>query len=236
MAIQLISFDLDDTLWAVDPVMIQANLTLYRWLESHAPKFTARYRLEDFGRLRQQAVEQQPEIAHSVTAVRLTVLNRGLLNSGYTEAESDQLTEAAFEVFLQARNQVELFQHAQQLLIDLSQRYRLAALSNGNADVERVGLGDYFEFALNADQVGRAKPHPLMFEQMLTRADIAADEVLHIGDHPEHDIAGAQACGLHTLWVNFAGTSWPGSGQGPDLEVQCLSQIPQKIAEFRPAN
>lgn len=229
--IKLISFDLDDTLWAVDPVIVQANLTLYRWLETNAPAFTEHYQLEDFNHLRQAVVDEQPEIAHSVTAIRLAVLNKGLLNSGYDNDTADQLTQAAFDVFLAARNQVELFQHAQQMLIDLSANYRLVALSNGNADVEKVGLGELFEFGLNADQVGKAKPHPLMFEQMLEQAGVSADEVLHIGDHPDHDIRGAQDCGLHTLWVNFAGKPWP-VGQKPDLEVRCLSEIPVAISRF----
>ncbi|WP_421867464.1 HAD family hydrolase [Motiliproteus sp.] len=229
--IKLISFDLDDTLWAVGPVIVQANLTLYRWLDTNAPAFTERYQLEDFDKLRRIVVSEQPDIAHSVTAIRLAVLTKGLLDSGYDNAAAEQLAEAAFEVFLAARNQVELFQHAQQMLIDLSANYRLVALSNGNADVEKVGLGEFFEFGLNADQVGKAKPDPLMFEQMLERAGVVADEVLHIGDHPDHDIRGAQDCGLHTLWVNFSGKPWP-EGPKPDLEVRCLSEIPGAIARF----
>ncbi|WP_315982217.1 hypothetical protein [Aliamphritea spongicola] len=35
--IKCITFDLDDTLWAVDPVITHANNTLYGWLDEHAP-------------------------------------------------------------------------------------------------------------------------------------------------------------------------------------------------------
>ena len=70
-----------------------------------------------------------------------------------------------------------------------------------------------------------------MFQQMLTRARLAPSQVVHIGDHPEHDILGAQNCGLHTLWVNFSGQSWPGA-QPPDLEVDCLSQIVPALQAF----
>ncbi len=232
MAIKLISFDLDDTLWAVGPVMVQANLCLYQWLQQHAPRFSQRYALEDFGRLREQVVKQHPEIAHSVTAVRLAVLQQGLSNSGYNEADTQALAKAAFDVFLVARNQVELFQHAQQMLSELSTHYRLAALSNGNADINLVGLGRYFEFSFNADQLGQAKPHPLMFEHMLEQAQVDATQTIHIGDHPEHDIAGAQNCGLHTLWVNFANSPWLGT-QTPDLQVNCLSEVVTAIEHYQ---
>ncbi len=234
MSIQVISFDLDDTLWAVQPVIVRANLTLYRWLEIHAPRFSVHYQLEDFDRLRLEVLEQQPDIAHSVTAIRLAVLQHGLSQSGYADNAAKQLTRAAFEIFIQARNRVDFFQHAQQMLTELSTHYRLIALSNGNADVYRVGLGDLFEFALNADQVGQAKPHPLMFEQMLQRARVEPRQVIHVGDHPEHDILGAQNCGLHTLWVNLARAPWP-EGATPDLEAHCLSEVVPKIRAFLPS-
>jgi putative hydrolase of the HAD superfamily len=233
--IKVISFDLDDTLWAVGPVIVQANLALYRWLETHAPRFTARYQLEDFARLRHEVVTSQPDISHSVTAIRLAVLLRGLSQSGYSDTDAETLTQAAFEVFLAARNRVELFQNGQQMLTELSTHYRLVALSNGNADVEMVGLGQFFEFALNADQVGQAKPHPLMFEQMLQRANVSPEQVIHVGDHPEHDIEGAQGCGLHTLWVNFGREKWPG-GRRPDLEVSCLSEVVPMVRGYHPAS
>tara|TARA_R110002094_G_scaffold57798_6_gene68943 strand:+ start:1097 stop:1807 length:711 start_codon:yes stop_codon:yes gene_type:complete len=231
MTIKVISFDLDDTLWAVKPVIVQANHALYHWLECHAPGFTEHYQLKDFDRLRIEVLERQPEISHSVTAIRLAVLRRGLTKSGYSADEVNALTQAAFDVFIAARNQVTLFQHAQQMLTELSTQYRLIALSNGNADIDRIGLGGLFEFALNADQVGQAKPHPLMFEQMLERCAVAADQVIHVGDHPEHDILGAQNAGLHSLWVNFARTPWAG-GTPPDLESHCLSEVAAKIRGY----
>lgn len=233
MAIKVISFDLDDTLWAVQPVITQANRSLYLWLDSHAPRFTARYPLQDLGRLRDEVLRQQPQIAHSVTAIRLAVLQHGLSQSGYAAPDAERLTQAAFAVFMEARNRVALFEHAQQMLTELSAHYRLIALSNGNADLERVGLGTLFEFALNADQVGQAKPHPLMFEQMLARTGVAPGQVIHVGDHPEHDILGAQQCGLHTLWVNRARIPWP-QGTAPDLEVNCLSEVVPKIRAYPP--
>lgn len=233
MTIKVISFDLDDTLWAVQPVITQANQALYHWLDSNAPLFTAHYQLQDFNRLREEVLRQQPHIAHSVTAIRLAVLHHGLRQSGYATPDAARLTQAAFAVFIEARNQVDFFQHAEQMLSELSVLYRLIALSNGNADVHRVGLGKLFEFALNADQVGQAKPHPLMFEQMLTRTGVAPEQVVHVGDHPEHDILGAQHCGLHTLWVNRARNPWPLS-TAPDLEVNCLSEVVAKISAYQP--
>src|SRR5690606_23803254 len=48
----------------------------------------------------------------------------------------------AFEVFLAARHQVSLFPEVQPTLEVLANRYQLAVLTNGNADVRRLGLAD----------------------------------------------------------------------------------------------
>jgi len=230
--IRILTFDLDDTLWAVSPVVRAANEALYRWLQQHAPHFTDRYQLRDFNRLRDEVVSSHPHWRHSVTAIRLEVLRRGLSRSGYAGAELERLTSAAFEQFLQARNRVELFPHCRPMLEQLSRRFTLGALSNGNADIARIGLDDLFSFSFNADQVGSAKPDPLMFEHMLAHTGASPGEVIHIGDSIEHDVRGAQALGLHTLWVNLERQAAPADPQ-PSLTVGCLSEIPAVIEGFQ---
>ena len=229
--IRIVTFDLDDTLWDVSAVMIKANLALYQWLQSHAPAFTTRYQIEDFDTLRKQVVKEHPEWAHSVTAIRLGVLRKGLSASGYSGESLERLIKQAFACLLKARNQVEFFQHALEMIRELHPHYQLGALSNGNADIEQVGLGDLFDFSFNADQVGTAKPDPLMFNQMLKLTGVKPHQVIHVGDHPEHDIQGAQRAGIYTLWVNLNNDLWPG-GKPPDLEVSCLSEIPKAISAF----
>ncbi len=230
--IKCITFDLDDTLWAVDPVIVEANKTLYSWLSENAELFVKCYQLRDFEHLKSRALEHFPEIGHSVTLIRLKQLEIGLLDAGYPQAQAEALAHQAFEVFIEARNQVELFEHARTMLEQLKHAgYLIGALSNGNADVNRVGLGDLFDFALNADGVGKEKPHPLMFERMLHQNHLRPEQVIHIGDNPHHDIAGAKNAGLWTIWVNLTQLEWP-EGDPADQSVTCLSDIPDKVAEI----
>lgn len=230
--IKCITFDLDDTLWAVDPVVRQANITLIEWLAENAPRFTDMFRLRDLNELRNQVVSAQPEISHSVSQIRLAVLEAGLTQSGYSEAEAKPLVQAAFDVFLEARQQVEFFEHAMVMLETLSEHgYIIGALSNGNADVTKVGLGDLFDFQFNADQVGSEKPAPEMFQQMLDRTGLHPHQVIHIGDNPIADIQGAQNMNLWTIWVNLKGEQWT-QEQPPTKEVHCLSQIPTAVEQI----
>ncbi|MCV6609726.1 MAG: HAD-IA family hydrolase [Amphritea sp.] len=230
--IKCITFDLDDTLWAVDPVISQANRTLYSWLSENAEAFVKCHQLSDFESLKQQALQRYPEIGHSVTQIRLRQLEIGLEQAGYSKEEAEAITLQAFEVFIAARNEVEFFEHARSMLEALhSEGYRIGALSNGNADVNRVGLGDIFDFAFNADGVGTEKPHPLMFEKMLEKTGLQPDQVIHIGDNPVHDIEGANNLGIWTIWVNLNDKAW-NAGERASRDVTCLSDIPQAVQEI----
>lgn len=230
--IKCITFDLDDTLWAVDPVIRQANQTLWQWLEDNAPLFTASYQLADLAEgsvLRRGLMERMPEITHSVSLIRIKLMEQGCIAAGYTETEAILLAERAFEVFMQARHQVELYEHAQAMLEQLRlDGYIIGALSNGNAEVAQTPLGNLFDFQFNADRVGYAKPHPRMFEDALKHTGLRPEQVVHVGDHPDNDIRAAAEVGMWTLWVNLPGHDWPQPARA-DARVECLSMIPQEI-------
>lgn len=230
--IKCVTFDLDDTLWAVDPVIHQANRTLWQWLDENAPLFTACHQLVDLtegSELRQALLKEMPEIGHSVSLIRVKLLERGCIAAGYTATESILLAERAFEVFMQARHQVELFEHAQAMLERLRRDgYIIGALSNGNADVSQTLVGHLFDFQYNADSVGYAKPHPRMFAQALHYTGLRPEQVVHVGDHPVNDIQAARELGMWTLWVNLPGQHWPQPARA-DARVSCLSEIPGQV-------
>ncbi|WP_415904951.1 HAD family hydrolase [Neptuniibacter sp. QD48_55] len=228
--IRCITFDLDDTLWAVDPVIQHANQTMFAWISEHASAFLQHYKLHDLAALRQIVLEDAPEIAHSVTLIRMEQLKYGLRKAGYSADEVEALAAQAFEVFIQARQEVVFFEHAREVLSELKQQgYQLGALSNGNADIHRVGLADLIDFHFKADDVGQMKPHPLMFEQMLAHTGLRPEQVIHVGDNHEHDVEGAAAVGLWTIWVNLQ------SGDKSHIasaQVSCLSELPARVAEI----
>ena len=81
MSIRLITFDLDDTLWAVQPVIIAADNALRVWLAQHASRLE-RLSPERLQQLRGEVVEQQPQLDRRVSELRYQVLLRALLQSG----------------------------------------------------------------------------------------------------------------------------------------------------------
>ena len=146
-----------------------------------------------------------------------------------TEAGYDNsLVDSGFEVFWLARNEVSFFDGTLDLLKSLSQRYSLGVISNGNADVNHIGVGHLFDFSLSSEAAGVAKPHAAIFQQALALANTNREEMVYVGDDPERDILGAQSAGLHAIWFNPLLKPWPG-GKTPSAVIQHLNQLEDKI-------
>jgi putative hydrolase of the HAD superfamily len=231
LPIKLLTFDLDDTLWEFAPVLWRAENITYAWLQQHAPALTARFSLAALRELRLQLARAQPELAHRVTELRIVGLRHAMQRAGIAEAEIETLTQAAFAIFLEARHQVELFDAAEEVLDELGRRYTLAAITNGNVQVKKLGLDRFFTVAINAEQLARPKPHPEPFLAVLQQVGCQPAQCIHIGDDVENDIRGAQRLGLHTVWMNTSAQPWPG-GQPPSQEIRELLQLPAAIEKI----
>ncbi|KPK39464.1 MAG: hypothetical protein AMJ69_05590 [Gammaproteobacteria bacterium SG8_47] len=228
-AIQAITFDLDDTLWDTLPVIRAAEEELFQWLALRYPEVARQHDIDSLKTVRMKLASEHPERAHDLTWLRRESLRRVGEAAGYS---GEAVADGGFEVFIAARHNVAFFDDALPALTQLRRSFRLAALSNGNADVYRLGLEHIFEFALSAVDVGMAKPHSAMFEAARQRLGVAPHEILHVGDHPEHDIEGAAAVGLRTAWINRDGQAWSGNVQ-PDLEVADLQHL---VVTLLPSN
>lgn len=232
MSIKLITFDLDDTLWDTAPVIASAEVVLRDWLQANAPNLGG-VPVEHLYAIRERLVQAEPGLKHRISALRRRVLFQALAEAGYSEKHAQALANEGFEVFLHARHQVEVFPEVQPVLEILRHRYMLGVITNGNADVHRLGLSDYFRFALCAEDLGIGKPDPAPFREALQRGQVSASAAVHVGDHPGDDIAGAQRAGLRAVWFNPQGKAWQGE-QAPDAEIQRLSQLPEVIARWKP--
>jgi len=205
-AIKAISLDLDDTLWPIWPVIARAERRLQDWLRPQAPQ-TADFLANEPKRqaLRQEVLADMPHIGHDLRTLRTELLRRALS----THQEDTQLVQAAYEVFMSERNRVELYEDARPALDFLQSRFPLVALSNGNADLNRVGLGHYFQAGLSAQTFGVGKPDGRFFHAAAEAVDVQPNEVLHIGDDAALDVVGALKAGMQAVWINRPGHPWP---------------------------
>lgn len=196
-AILALTLDLDDTLWPVMPVIARAERAQRAWLEAHAPATAAAFDAPALRRLRTRVDEDHPGLRHDLSALRRATLRRAVEAAG----EPVHLADQAFEVFFAARQEVDVYPDVLGALGRLAARYPLWSLSNGNADLQRVGLADYFQGALSAGELGAAKPDPRIFGEACRRIGLASTQILHVGDDLQMDVLGAHAAGLQAAWV-----------------------------------
>lgn len=219
--IQLITMDLDDTLWPGMPAIMAAEQALYDWLGANARRITE---VHDIASLRLQRLElrrRRPDIAHDVTALRLISLRRLLSQFGYAEA----LAEAGMALFLEHRNRVVPYADAAPVLKALGSKYRLVSLTNGNADVERTPLRGHFHQSFKAGDVRAAKPEPALFRAALEWAGVEPAAALHVGDEPALDVDAARRLGMYAVWVNRDRSGWPPGLRPPETEVRDLHAL-----------
>lgn len=219
--IQAVSFDLDDTFWDCAPAIRQAELASYEWMSRHTPRITSRYSEASLSARRTAYYTSRPDLRGDVTAMRKASFVQLFEESGYPAALADE----AFEVFYRARSKVTLYPGVQQLLEALRPRYRLAAITNGNADLALIGIDHHFHSVHRATLAYAAKPAVAMFDACLAGFDLPAAALLHVGDSPETDVAGAHNAGAHACWYNPLGQDWPDDRSAPRVAVSSLAEL-----------
>jgi FMN hydrolase / 5-amino-6-(5-phospho-D-ribitylamino)uracil phosphatase len=220
-SVRVIAFDLDNTLWDVEPVLVRAEARLFAWLEQHCPRITRNVTAEQMRHARAELARREPHNAHDFTYLRTAALAAHARAHGYAET----IAEQAFEVFLAARCEVTVLPDVLPALERLSCSYRLASLSNGNAELARIGLGHLFALSLNARQIGAAKPDRRCFERLAQELGMAPARMLYVGDDPWLDVEAARAAGLKTAWMNRRAHAWPAELAPADLIVADCTQL-----------
>ena len=217
----VMSFDLDDTLWPVGPVIAAAESALLSWLRERYPLTLSGHDSESLRALRAGVAQRFPERGHDLTFLRHRTLKDLFGAAGHAESLADE----ALEVFFSARNRVEFYDDVRPALNRLRSRYRLFAVSNGNADLQRCGIGDLFAGHVTASAAGAAKPDARIYAALLKMAGVGAARVLHIGDDPLADVVGATQAGMQAVWLNRDGREWPKSLAAPPRTVSTLAEI-----------
>ena len=223
--IRTITLDLDDTLWEIHPVIRRAEQALYAWLAEHYPRITLAYRPEDLRELRARVIAEFADRAHDLTFLRRTVLGRAGTAAGY----GTDFIDEAFAVFDAVRNDVELFPEVVPTLEALGERYTLIAVTNGNANLETIGIAHLFDDIVTAAKAGAAKPAARVFDMAVAAGGASSGQTLHVGDHPSYDVDGARNAGLRTAWVNRNADTWPAEYLLPDLEVSHVGELPDLL-------
>jgi putative hydrolase of the HAD superfamily len=217
-----LTLDLDDTLWPVLPALERADLAVDAWLQQHYPDVARAWPIAAMRALRAQVAAERLDLAHDFTTQRQLTLQHVFASCGIAAAPVDAL----WEIYFAARNSVELYPDTLPALQRIAARWPLASLTNGNADLERIGIHTHFAHHICARDSGMAKPDPRIFLAAAERLGVAPAQILHVGDDPLMDVAGARDAGLRTAWINRAAEPWPLElGPAPELDLRDMSAL-----------
>ncbi len=67
----------------------------------------------------------------------------------------------------------------------------------------QIGLSPFFDFQFYSDEEQLSKPNPKFFNLMLDKVRyLPLNEIVHVGDNPKADIAGANLMGIKSVLIN----------------------------------
>lgn len=168
-------------------------------------------------------------LAAETPAFRLAVWQAALAGVGIQDDPMAQRMAAAFPEEMRAR--VAAYPDATRCVEAVAARYKVAIVTNGLAGpqvekLRRGGLDRFFRTVAVSGSVGQGKPHPAVFEAALSELSVDAADALMVGDVVKRDIAGAQALGMRTVWINRHGLKRDSSSPTPDAEIASLEELP----------
>ncbi len=111
---------------------------------------------------------------------------------------------------------------------------RIGLITNGPTEVQRakielLRIACLVDFIIISEEFGHWKPDLAIFAEALRLGGATAREAVFIGDSVEHDMAGARAAGIRSVWVNRTGRPWPAMEPPPDFQIAALSDLPRLL-------
>ncbi len=212
------------TLWDFQQVMRhslrQALLELRRLVPSQHLRDLS---VEEMITIRNQVEEEVRGEVWNHEEIRLLAFERTLETLGLPDRA---MAAHLNEIYLKHRfEDIELYPDVIPVLDQLAPHYTLGLLSNGNSYPERCGLEGRFTFVVFSQDVRIKKPDRRIFEITAQKAGCPVEELLHVGDSLENDVAGADDAGARTVWLNRGGMTNDTVARA-DYEITSLTELP----------
>ncbi|KAL3799118.1 hypothetical protein HJC23_002246 [Cyclotella cryptica] len=232
--LHLLTFDLDDTIFPIDPVIRDANSVMIQTLHSlgfHGAcnneiiSASKRIRQElkmagdavTYTELRKRSIRREIERLASATAHSVdTAINAddALINTVFDSWLSERHNSANRNLFPDAASSLKCIR-------DMYPSVIIGAITNGRGNPFYMpSIAQYFDFCVSGedeDVFPSRKPDRGIYEAALNRysefTELSQNAVnnndwnwIHVGDDLANDVGASAACGAKTIW--FTGANW----------------------------
>lgn len=224
MKYKLLIFDADDTLFDFKKA---EEYALINALKDHSIKCDNQYHIPLY-RTINIAIWQEFERGE-ITQKELKVERfRRFLNVMDSKEDPKLFGDSFMDYLSQASF---LFDGVEELIEELSKNYRMIIVTNGLTRVQKYRIrqsviAKYFERIIISEEIGYAKPNPMIFTKGLEGIDLPSkSEMVMIGDSLTSDIPGGINYGIDTILYNPTHRDYENTGIRPHYEIHSLESL-----------
>ena len=228
--IKLITFDLDDTFWDIKSTIINAEINSRKWIEDRIKKKIEWGTFDDFLEIRNELIKENPSLDYDLGLLRKKIISYHTQKYFKSQKDLDEFIEEAYMFFLEERHKIEFFDGVIPVLEKLSLNYKLGVLTNGNADIKKLGIDHMFDFSVSSMDVKSNKPDQGHFIRAKELSQINFHNTLHVGDHPVNDVYGARKLGINVMWFNLNNLVWD-IDENPPIQFKKWSDFVNLLEE-----
>ena len=219
----LLTFDLDDTLFPIGPVLADANEAMIAAILALGyPSVSNGDVLAATKTIRNELSEMGTPITYTDLRTKAIQMELERALGGNPEAVDSSVSERVFDKWLTARHESaerNLYPEAMEMLETVKAEYPnviIGAVTNGRGDPldMRQTLRPYFDFTISGedeDVFPNRKPAAGIYHATLaTHNSLAGYDIvaaknecwIHVGDDLANDVGASAACGALAIWYN----------------------------------
>lgn len=239
--IKMVTFDLYDTLVEADPpgwVRFQTALRHLNIEVSEAESLRGYLVGQEFYTVENGRLPIRDRGPDGIKQFRIDISRVTMLELGLpTDDDTVRQVQQRFEDESQPNKTYRYVAYDEvTAVLDRLRKHRIlcGVISNADRDVTKLclqaGFAEQMDILITSALVGWEKPDPRTFYAAIEPFNIAASDVLHVGDQIGSDIAGARAVGMAAALIDrhnfYAGTDIDGE------RVTSLSQLVDIVLEY----
>ena len=203
-----IFFDLDGTLIDYDASVSEALLYVYESINGEIPGIEQDKFIETYWKIFNQ-IELQQKTGKTKNTLEDRIERFERVLYALTRISNYNLAKQMAALYSEGRCQKPVvFENANDLLFQLSKRYGLGIITEGNVQFQRkqllnAGLTYLFKWIIISEETGYHKPDKKIFAAACKEANVSPDRTIMIGDRLDWDLIPAKSIGMQTIWFKY---------------------------------